>query len=148
MRYSYSVFLVPKVANRASAADAAVEFVHVNETSPDELKRLERLNVLIRDKHIPIANLDLYKPSKVVEQLDGAIPFRVSMHTHTKAWKHFGLRPAKGARHPETTKSIYCVYDKPHRDYLYTQAWVRKLKKELATAEGYARVVGMDPTSN
>ena len=31
MKYSYNVFLVPKVSNRASASDAAVEFIKVNE---------------------------------------------------------------------------------------------------------------------
>ena len=33
MKYSFNVFLVPKVANRAKAADAAVEFVRVDEAS-------------------------------------------------------------------------------------------------------------------
>jgi hypothetical protein len=37
MKYSFNVFLVPKVANRQSAADAAVQFVRVDEASPDTL---------------------------------------------------------------------------------------------------------------
>jgi hypothetical protein len=55
MKYSFNVFLVPKVANRQSAADAAVQFIHVNEASAEELERMTRLNVLIREKHIPIS---------------------------------------------------------------------------------------------
>ena len=37
MKYSFNVFLVPRVANRKSVADAAVEFVKVDEASPEEL---------------------------------------------------------------------------------------------------------------
>jgi len=58
-KYSFNVFLVPKVANRKELADVAVEFIRVDEASQEELARLEKLNVLIREKHIPIANLDL-----------------------------------------------------------------------------------------
>jgi len=46
MKYSFSVFLVPKVSNRESAADAAIEFVKVDNASPEELDRLGKLNVL------------------------------------------------------------------------------------------------------
>jgi hypothetical protein len=44
-------------------AGASVEFIKVDETSEAELARLEKLNVLIKEKHIPIANLDLHKPT-------------------------------------------------------------------------------------
>ncbi len=64
MKHSFNVFLVPKVANRKNAADAAVEFIKVDEASADEISRLEKLNVLIKDKKIPIANLDLCKPDR------------------------------------------------------------------------------------
>lgn len=40
-KYSFNVFLVPKVANRQSAADAAVTFVRVDEASSEEISRLD-----------------------------------------------------------------------------------------------------------
>ena len=49
----YIVFLVPKLANRASAADTAVTFVNAKDLPPDELERLHKLNVLIKEKQIP-----------------------------------------------------------------------------------------------
>jgi hypothetical protein len=55
-KYSFNVFLVPNVANRKELADAAVAFVRIDETNKDEQSRLEKLNVLIKEKHIPIAN--------------------------------------------------------------------------------------------
>ena len=50
MQYSFNVFLVPKVHNREKAADAAIQFVRVDEASEEELERLGKLNVLIKEK--------------------------------------------------------------------------------------------------
>jgi hypothetical protein len=141
MKYSFSVFLVPKVANRAGAADIAVQFVKIDEASPEEVERLEKLNVLIREKHIPIANLGLFKPGEVVEKLKGRTPHPVNMSVHTYAWKYYKVRPASGDAHPERTIPEYCLYDSAHGDYLYTQAWVEKLARELADATVYDLVV-------
>ena len=122
MKYSFSVFLVPRIANRASAADAAVQFVKLNETNPQELARLDKLNVLIKDKHVPISNLGLFKPSDVVAEVNKRLQDPISMHVHTRAWQHYAVRPAGGDPHPEQTTSAYCVYDEVHGDYVYTQA--------------------------
>lgn len=143
MKYAFSVFLVPRVANRQSAADAAVQFVRVDDASPEELQRLTRLNVLIRDKHIPIANLDMFKASQVVSAVAArlaSVPF--GMGVHTKAWKHYTVRPPSGDPHPDRTLSQYCVYDPIHRDYVYTQAWIDFLVKELRDPQRYALLTG------
>lgn len=145
MKYSYNVFLVPKVANRESAADAAVMFVKVDEASQEELDRLERLNVLIKEKHIPIANVDLYKPGQVVAELQTRVPFVVTMTTHTVTWQHFGVRPRYGAQRPESTRSEYCVFDPPHGDYLYTKAWIERLAEELSNPDRFREITGREP---
>jgi len=144
-KYSFNVFLVPRVVNRKNAADVAVQFVHVDEESPEELNRLEKLNVLIREKHIPIANLDLFNPSQVVQNIQDRLPFQVNMATHIDAWKHFEVRPPTNHSQPERTLPEYCIYDKVHRDYVYTQAWVEKLVRELSTENGYENVIGRKP---
>jgi hypothetical protein len=141
MKYSFSVYLVPKVANRASSADIAVQFVKVDETSPQEFDRLEKINVLIREKHIPIANLGRFKPGEVVEQLQSRIPYVVNMAVHTSAWKHYRVRPPGRDARPERTVPEYCLYDQTHQDYVYTQAWVDKLARDLADEAQYNRVV-------
>ncbi len=135
MKYSFSVFLVPRVANRAASADAAVQFVKIDEASPEELERLGKLNVLIREKHIPIANLDRYKPSEVVHAVNARLTNPINQHVHTCAWKHYAVRPATGAAHREHTKAEYCVYDEAHDDYVYTKAWIDMLATNLAKAE-------------
>ena len=146
MKYSFNVFLVPRVANRHSAADAAVEFIKVDEASPEELERLEKLNVLIREKRIPIANLDLLRPGEVVAALEDRVPFHVHMTGHTNAWRHFGVRPPTGDPHPERTRSEYCVYDAAHGDYLYTSAWVEKLVREFSSAQRFIEITKQSRT--
>jgi len=145
LKYSFTVFLVPKVANRASLADASVQFLKVDEASSEELDRLEKLNVLIREKHVPIANLGLYKPGEVVEMVRARISLTVDLHVHTRAWRHYKVRPSQQDTHPERTIAEYCVYDEPHEDYVYTKAWVERLVKDLSDPAIYERVVGKKP---
>ncbi len=144
-RYTFSVYLVPKVAGRKNTADSVVHFIKVDDARPEEVERLRRLNVLIRDKHIPIANLDMMKAGQVVEKVANAIPFVFSMPCHTKAWKHYGVRPGKASTSPHATHAQYCVYDTAHKDYLYTQAWVDRLTSDLSDADGFRRVTGWNP---
>ena len=145
IKYSFSVFLVPRVANRASAADVAVQFVKVDEASPEELERLDKLNILIREKHIPIANPGLFKPGEVVQALRTRLPHPIDLHVHTCAWRHYDARPPSGDSHPERTRSEYCVYDETHEDYVYTKAWIEKLALDLVDPAEYQRVVGRPP---
>lgn len=147
MKYSFSVYLVPRVANRASASDMAVQFVKVDEASKEELDRLEKLNVLIREKHIPIVNLNLHKPSIVVAAVRRRIPYPFTMNSHTEAWKHFKVRSPYGAAKPEATMTQFCVYDSAHGDYLYTDAWTEKLVADLADPKKYELVLGWNPSN-
>lgn len=145
MKYSFNVFLVPRVANRMKAADAAVEFIHVDEASKEELSRLEKLNVLIKEKHIPIANLDLYRPGQVLEELRAVVPFKVNMSTHTAAWKYFEVRPSSSTGKKRSTIAKYCVYDEAHNDFLYTEAWIKKLVKTFSNAREFEKIAGSKP---
>ena len=146
-KYSFNVFLVPKIANKRELADAAVEFIKVNDASEEELSRLEKLNVLIKEKHIPIANLDLYKPTQVVAKVSAKLPHKFSLAAHTGAWRHHKVRPETGAAKPEATDAKYCAYDAAHKDYLYTEAWIEKLTKELADAEAFKTITGLTPVA-
>jgi hypothetical protein len=144
-KYSFNVFLVPKVANRKQFADAAVEFIKVDEASPEELERLEKLNVLIKEKHIPIANLGLFRPGQVVARVTHAIPYQFTMGSHTAAWRHFKIRPQSKTAKPELTVGEFCVHDAAHNDYLYTVAWVERLSKELVDPAKFQEITGAPP---
>ena len=91
--YSLRVFLVPKLANREESADLAVEFVRYDPTRPEQTEGLRRVAALIKERHVPVASSGLMKPGEVVARLEECLPFRVSMHTHTRAWKVYEVRP-------------------------------------------------------
>lgn len=145
MSYSFSVYLVPRVANREKAADAAVTFVRVDEASPEELARLQKLNVLIRETRIPIANLDLHKPGDVVDRVAAELPYEFNLHHHTCAWRHFKVRPAGNATKKDRTDQRYCIYDLAHGDYLFTDAWIAKLSDDLIDPARFQAVTGQAP---
>jgi len=146
-KYSFNVFLVPKVVNKKELADASVTFMKLDETNKDEMERMEKLNVLIKEKHIPIANLGLHKPGQVVASVDEKLPHRFTTNAHSRAWRHYKVRPGSKSTKPEATLSQYCVYDKAHNDYLYTDAWVAKLIAEMAEPANFEIVTGFAPTA-
>jgi hypothetical protein len=55
------------------------------------------------------------------------------------------VRPETGSTQPERTDERYCVYDPAHKDYVYTEAFVRKLIRDLATPEGFQELLGWEP---
>jgi len=144
-KYSLKVFLIPKLANRQSAADVAVEFVPYDPSKPDELKHLQKITAVIKEKRIPIASKGLMRPSEVVNRLKACLPFRITMYTHTKAWKFYKARPERDSSNPEKTKSEFCVYDHLMEGYGYTETWVNFLCRKLKNLNEYRKVTGIEP---
>ena len=128
--YDFKVYMVPKSAG-GPAADLAMEFVHMEDLSPDQRAQVQAGTVLIRDRHIEVANVDRLKPSEVVERVQEAWP-KFNLYFHTLAYRYFKVRPKGKSEHPDATDTRYCFFDVVHRDYTYTQAWVEKLKEALA----------------
>ena len=56
----------------------------------------------------------------------------INLHVHTCAWKYFGVRPSGAAARRDKTRPEYRGFDETHEDYVYTEAWVKKLSKDLA----------------
>jgi hypothetical protein len=144
-RYSFRVYLVPKATGRPGAADIAVEFIPYDPNAPEEMDQLKRVVTLIKERQVPIANLELLRARQVVERVRAALPVPFNMGTHTLAWRHYAVRPSSGSDKPERTKPKYCVYDKAHADYLYTPEWVDFLTKQFADPTEYEKVTGKKP---
>ena len=67
------------------------------------------------------------------------------MHTHTKAWKAYEVRPGTDAERPHATCAEYCLYDDLSNSYGYTSAWVEYLCGKLGDPKEYERVTGVPP---
>jgi|SRR5579864_64915 len=140
--YGFSVYLIPKTANRINSADIAVEFVPYDPNEPDRMKELEKEITLIKEKQVPVQYKGLLKPGQVRDKIQSRIAQHFTLDTHTRAWRHYRVRPPSNSLHPEMTDTKYCIYDELHHDYGYTNAWVELLAKELSKPERYVAVVG------
>ncbi|MEO7819488.1 MAG: DUF3644 domain-containing protein [Actinomycetota bacterium] len=139
--FSFRVFLVPNVANRRESADAAIEFVKYDETDPRQVAELARLGVLIKTKQVEVLNKGGLKPKDVAARVAEGIgrPFSASSH-HARAWRYYKVRPSDRAGDPANCDNRYCHYDNAHRDYVYTDVWVKLLIRELSDGNKYQEV--------
>ena len=143
--YAFRFFLVPKVANRQNSADAAIEFVRLDDLDDEQRTAFKNLTVLSKERHVPVSNVDKKKPAEVVKCVSSKLPFIFKMHHHTKAWKYFNVRPPGGSKKAHLTDSKYCVYDSAHKDYLYTSAWIEKLIYDLCESDKFSLFTGQNP---
>ncbi|GCD51400.1 DUF3644 domain-containing protein [Acetobacter pasteurianus] len=105
-------------------SNANVRFVNPASPEGEEIH-----NVLVRDR--PTDDLYPYKAKRVVEAVKQDVSIRFNMYSHTKAWKHYKIRPQDGSKCPEKTDKRYCIYHKAHNDYTYNRAWIDFLIDEI-----------------
>lgn len=86
-RFAYRVAFVPKVVNRANAADVAVEFIKPGSDEAAEINR-----VLLKE-----VEKTKYRPSQIVAATQAGGYPRFTMGRHTDLWKELAAQdPAKG----------------------------------------------------
>ena len=148
-RYDFRLHLVPHTgANTESVM--ALTYHREEELTDDERRALAVLGdtgtVIVREQVRPVANVDLLKATQVTRLVEERIPFRFrGTNAFARVWKATKVRPPVGSAHPERTDERYCLYDKAHHDYLYTDAYVERLVDELSTEAGYRALVGAEP---
>ena len=144
-QFSLRVFLIPKLTNNRKLADLPIEFVRYDPDNPSEMEELRKVTALIKEIQIPVVSKGLLKPSDVAKRVGMAIPFTFNTPAHTRCWKYYKVRPPVGDKHPENTKSEYCIYDELAEGYGYTEAWVKFLSRKLAGPDEYEAVTGKAP---
>jgi hypothetical protein len=148
-RYDFRVRLVPMLGPK-SAADAAIEFVNLDELTDDERKVMIEAGrsgtVITKVKKVPVSSAGCMLPKRVVGEVQERVPFDFNMGLHTRLWKHFKLHPTKWvAPDGGETVSEFCIPDEPIRQYVYTPAWVGKIVKEIGTPEKFEAFFGIPP---
>ena len=140
-RYSFKAFLI-QVANHKSENALPIQFVHYNKLSEGERLQVEHLTAMVKFKEVPVANIDVMKPTEVVRKVQVGLGDpkiernhrqvdRFNQSIHTACWKKYKARPPSGSPNPEQTDYRYCIYDKRHNDYGFTKAWVDLLIEKL-----------------
>jgi len=151
-RFEFRIEILQKRAPK-SEADLAISFVREEELTEEERTAYEALErtgrVILREKERPVSNLGRFKPTAVCEQVEAAIPFRFRPSSEfPAAWRALGVRPSGSVKGParRKTKEQYCLYDEPHDDYVYTQAYVDLLIERCGTEDGFQQLIGREPT--
>lgn len=121
--YSIKLIQIPKISN-TNRADAAIEFV---KWDPEDKEGYKKLNAIIKEKTVKVeaVNLGRLKPSEVVKRVNESLNGEyMTQNLHTTLYKLFEIRPSRGAEDPFATNTKFCLYDEPHNDYVYQDAWV------------------------
>lgn len=141
MRYSFKVFLVPKLKNNRSTNDLAMEFLNIKDIESSDYEKMLKSITLIKEKmiEIPVINKDNFKPSQVCKIVSERINREFKIHHHTNAWKYFDVRKKGNQSYGCNTK--YCQYDSLHEDYSYTNEWVQLLIDELSDILIYETII-------
>lgn len=123
--YSIKLLQIPKVSN-TNRSDLSIEFVNWNTLSEADREAYKTISTIIKDKKITqnVANYNMLRPSQVAKAVKEKTGFDFRTHHHTYIWKAFNIRPTGESKDKFETNDKYCVYDEPHDDYLYTEAWV------------------------
>jgi hypothetical protein len=140
-KFSFKAFLI-QVANHQSENVLPIQFVNYDKLSEEEKQKVSRIAALIKLKEVPVSNADTMKPSEVVRKVQAGLGNpkmlrgkkevnRFNEVIHAKCWRKFNVRPSSGSAQPNATNPKYCVYDKAHGDYVYTQTWVDFLIEQL-----------------
>jgi hypothetical protein len=144
-RYDFRVLLLPQTGPKTES-DAVMRFIREDEMTPQQRQARDVVQTIVRNKTIAVQNKGRHKPGTVARLVSQRLGVRFSpFGHHVAAWRHYKARPETGAARPELTDDRYCVYDEPHGDYLYTDAWVKKLAKDLADPQTFERVTGRPP---
>ncbi len=138
-KFSFRVYLVPKVGNHLSSSDVAYEFVKYDPSDARALEDIQKRIALIKDRTVPVANQGKYLPKAVVKLVAEATGGPFTMQQHTRAWKLYEVR-REGPAEASGCKPEFCQFDEAHRGYIYTQAWVDMLIKKVSDQKEWERL--------
>jgi hypothetical protein len=148
-RYDFRMRLVPMLGPK-SAADAAIDFVRLDQLTEDERKVMieggRSGTVITKVKKLPVSSAGCMLPKQVVSEVQKRVAFEFNMDLHTRLWKHFKLHPA-GWVTPDGGETVaeYCIPDEPTRKYVYTPAWIDKVVVEIGTPMKFEAFFGFPP---
>jgi len=127
----------------------AVQYTRYDDMTPEQRDAIEALGkkgvVVIRERQHGVVGHGLLKPTQTAKKVEEQIPFKFGMGLFIKAWQKLQVRPEGGAANPALTDERYCTYDSRHNDYGYSEAYVKKLVRELLTEVKFRALLGTAP---
>ena len=144
-KFSFRVYLIPKLANHKSSSDIAFEFVKYDASKPEQMQEIQRLVALVKEKHVPVANEGMYKAKDVIAEVQKSTTKKFTQHTHRQALIHYKARLTTETSKPagKDYDSKYCRPDALHHDWGYTPEWVKFLCGKMQIAGEYEKVCSL-----
>lgn len=144
-RFELRLRVVLELAQRQGNA-LSMQFTRWDDMTDEERAAVAELGrrgqTVVREQSRPVVGLGLLRPQDAQQKVAVGIQYRFTSHHFLRAWQIKAIRPEKGAAHPERTDEKYCMYNALSRSYGYTEAWVKYLIKQCATAEGFQAATG------
>lgn len=148
-RFELRLRVFQELAPKAGPDTLPLQFTRFDDMTDEQKSAVEEAGkkglVVVKERRRPVLGHGLLKPTRAAAEVEAQIPFAFNVAHFTEAWKNLKVRPPYGSAHPERTEEKYCVYDELHKDYGYTEAYIKKLVRECSTEAGFRSVVGKAP---
>jgi len=153
-KYAFKAFLI-QVANHPSQDALAIQFMNYEKLTEQEKADVDKFVIAVKYKQPPIANADTIRARDVCKRVQAEFGNpkvargskqidKYNLGWHVKCWAHFKIRPSSGSAKPEQTDTKYCIYDKRHNDYGYTNEWVSLLIEKFKDNKLYEALCPRD----
>lgn len=137
--FDFRIYLIPHTGPK-SEADASMTFIREDDLTDEQRAAVEQFRTIIREKHVPVEDLNRFKAGEVVEQVNAGLEADFNGYMHSQSWKAFKARPLTGAANPAATRPEFCIYNAAFEQYTYTSAWIEYLVRHLSDPKEYAEV--------
>lgn len=148
-RFELRLRVFQELAPKAGPDTLPIQYTRYDDMTDDQKAAVEDAGkkglVVIKERQRAVLGHGLWKPTRAAAEVEKQIPFVFNVAHFTEAWKTLEVRPPYRSVHPEQTDEKYCVYDELHRDYGYTEAYIKKLVRECESDAGFRKVVGKAP---
>lgn len=126
-------FRVVYTLDAVTKSRAHFQFVQPNSSEGKEIR-----HVLVQHKLAD--HIYPYKPGEVVSILKKRTGKKFTSRNHIQAWQKFKVRPSKDASDPSITNREYCVFHAAHKDYTFSEQWVKFLETEVNDDEKFEKI--------
>lgn len=152
-KYSFKAFLI-QVANHEGDNTLSIQFANYDKLSDEQKANITKLVAMVKFKEPTVANAYTIRPGEVCNRIQKVLGDhkvlssngkkhidKYNLTWHIQCCKYYKIRPFKHDGLPEKTNTKYCIYDKRHNDYSYTEAWVKFLIEEMKETKTYEKVM-------
>lgn len=137
-KYAFRAYLIPKIGNHSSSSDVAIEFVSVESLTEEEREQITKYIAFIKEKQVQVANQGKLKPGQVIRRVKEETGINFNTAHHTNAWKIYNIRPS--APGPKGCQTEFCQYDEAHKDFVYTEKWVKFLIGKVRDNQEFEKI--------